>query len=108
MDLPARVQSLGSLSFGSWGTSIFAAAAASEPKLALRPLPAWLTRLLAALHSAAGTPQFFAAAATSISRAAAPPLRRYSWEERMVWLPVEFMAPQARLPTALSCAETYS
>ena len=42
-------------------------------------------------HSAAGTLHFCAAAATSIRRAVAPPRRRYSCEERMVWLPVAFI-----------------
>ena len=43
--------------------------------LVLRPLGPWVIKLLAALHSAAGTFHSSAAACTSSMRAAAPPLR---------------------------------
>src|SRR5690349_1396507 len=53
--------------------------------------------LLAALHSAAGTPQAVAAACTSMTRAAAPPLRTYSLDCRMPRLPPVEKSPQTRL-----------
>src|SRR5437879_3623371 len=53
--------------------------------------------LLAALHSAAGTPQAFAAACTSITRAVAPPLRTYSFDSRMPRLPPVEKLPHGRL-----------
>src|SRR6266849_5183243 len=74
-DLPISFQSLGSLSFTSFGGSSFAAAPATLPKLTLRLLGAWVMTPFAAEHSDAGTPHCCAAAAISISRAVAPPRR---------------------------------
>ena len=53
--------------------------------------------LFAAVHSAAGTFHSLAAAAISIMRAAAPPLRTTSWEARMPRLPPVKKSPQTRL-----------
>src|SRR5450631_2404907 len=63
----------------------------------VRPDDAWVTMLLAALHSEAGTFQSLAAAWISIMRAAAPPLRTYSCEVRMPRLPPVDMSPHTRL-----------
>ena len=65
----------GSFSAGFDGAAIAAAALASSPKLARRPVGACATWDRAAAHSAAGTPKRSAAAASSISRAAAPAMR---------------------------------
>ena len=81
----------------SFGGSIFAAASATLPKVVVRPVGLWVMTLFAALHSEAGTFHSSAAAAISISRAAAPPLRTYSWELRMPRLPPVDMSPQTRL-----------
>ncbi len=81
------VQSFGSLSTTSWGGAIFAASALTAPKVVLRPDGPWVITPRSTRHSASGTPQPFAAAATSIIRAAAPPLRTYSWESRTPRLP---------------------
>ena len=51
------------------------AALASSPKLAERPDAVCVTRELATVHSDARTPNWVAAAATSISLAAAPATR---------------------------------
>ena len=61
-----------------------------------------------AVHSPGGTLHCLAAAAISISRAVAPPLRRYSCEVRMVRLPTEAMSPQTRLRLICSLVEAYS
>src|SRR5712691_10140537 len=107
-DLPISFQFLGSFSFTSFGGSIFAAALATLPKLTLRLLGPWMMTLFAAVHSAAGTPHCCAAAAISISRAVAPPLRRYSCDCRIVRLPTDAMSPQARLRLTFAFAEAYS
>ena len=73
--LPARFHSFGSLSLTSLGGSSLAALAASLPKLTERSLGPWVMRLFSARHSRAGTFHAWAAAAISISRAAAPALR---------------------------------
>src|SRR3954453_8830125 len=57
---------------------------------------------LAALHSPGGTPQAAAAARISMSRAAAPPLRTYSFDSRMPRLPPVEKLPQTRLRAAFS------
>src|SRR5882757_8040428 len=57
--------------------------------------------LLDAVHSEAGTFHSFAAAWTSMMRAVAPPLRTYSWLERMPRLPPVEKSPQARLRATL-------
>ena len=49
-----------------------------------------------ALHSPAGTPHALAAASISISFAAAPPSRTYSWLLRMPRLPPVEKLPQTR------------
>src|SRR5215472_10360082 len=66
--LPAIFQSFGSLSLTSFGTSSLAATAVMLPKLTVRWLGAWMTRLFSARHSCAGTFHSWAAAAMSISR----------------------------------------
>src|SRR3990170_2688472 len=101
-------QSFGSLSLTSFGGSIFAASLATPPKLVLRPLGPWVITLLAAEHSEALTPHFRAAATISISRAVAPPLRRYSCDKRMVRLPTDAMSPHTRLRRTCSLVEAYS
>jgi hypothetical protein len=106
--LPISFHSFGSLSFTSLGASSLAAASATLPKLTRRLLGPWVMKLLCAVHSDAGTFHCFAAAATSISRAVAPALRRYSCELRMVRLPTEAMSPQARLRFTFAFAEAYS
>ena len=53
-----------------------------------------LDRLAAAVHSEAGTFHSLAAAAMSIMRAAAPPLRTYSCEERIPRLPPVLKSPR--------------
>src|SRR5689334_2264964 len=64
--------------------------------------------LLDAVHSEAGTFHWFAAACTSISRAAAPPLRTYSCDSRMPRLPPVENSPQGRLRFTLSPGVGYS
>src|SRR4051812_21958300 len=74
-DVRRIVKLSGFLRAGLVGTSSTAAAEASSPKVALRPDAAWVTFDFAAAHSAAGTPHLAAAAASSISLAAAPATR---------------------------------
>src|SRR6266851_2057808 len=64
--------------------------------------------LLEAVHSEAGTFHWFAAACTSIIRAAAPPLRTYSFDCRMPRLPPVENSPQARLRATLWPGVGYS
>src|SRR5262245_60399623 len=90
-------QSFGSLSGTSAGGVSFAAASATLPYVVVRPVGLCVMTLLAALQSAAGTPQAFAAACTSITRAAAPPLRTYSLDSRMPRLPPVEKLPHGRL-----------
>src|SRR5262249_25544008 len=78
-DLPMIFQSLGSFSamlLASGGVSL-AAASATLPYVVVRPVGLCVIVLLAALHSATGTPHALAAAWTSIVRATAPPWRTY-------------------------------
>src|SRR2546428_4464337 len=96
-DLPISFQSLGSLSFTSFGGSSFAPAPATLPKLGLRLLGAWVMTPAAAEHSDAGTPHRCAAAALSISRAVAPPRFKYPCALRFVPLTTQAMYSQARL-----------
>ncbi len=102
------VQLFGSFSLTSLGGSSFAAAPATAPKLSLRPLASWVMTLFAARHSAAGTDHCWAAAVISISRAAAPPLRRYSCDRRMVRLPTDPMSPHTRPRRTCSFTGAYS
>src|SRR6478672_9803300 len=60
---------------GLVGTASMAAVDASSPNVALFPDAAWVTFDFVATQSAAGTPHCFAAAARSISFAAAPATR---------------------------------
>ena len=53
--------------------------------------------LFAARHCEAGTSHCPAAAAISISRAVAPPMRTYSCDMRMPRLPPVLKSPQTRL-----------
>src|SRR2546421_2645951 len=64
--------------------------------------------LAAAVHSEAGTFHAFAAAWTSIMRAAAPPLRTYSFDWRTPRLPPVENSPQARLRATLWPGVGYS
>src|SRR5215813_6033653 len=64
--------------------------------------------LLAAVHSDAGTFHALAAAWISIMRAAAPPLRTYSCDERMPRLPPVEKSPHTRLRRTLSPGVGYS
>src|SRR5262249_51730563 len=64
--------------------------------------------LLAAVHSVAGTFHSVAAAWVSIMRAAAPPLRTYSCDERMPRLPPVEKSPHTRLRRTLSPGVGYS
>src|SRR6266853_6317394 len=64
--------------------------------------------LLEAVHSEAGTFHSFAAAWTSIMRAAAPPLRTYSFDWRTPRLPPVENSPQARLRATLWPGVGYS
>src|SRR3954451_19553294 len=57
--------------------------------------------LFATLHSEAGTFHSFAAAWISMARAAAPPLRTYSFDSRMPRLPPVEKSPQTRLRATL-------
>src|SRR6202043_2111328 len=67
----------------------------------VRPDGVWVMMLLAAVHSLTGTFQSLAAAWISIMRAVAPPLRTYSCELRMPWLPPVEKSPHARLRATL-------
>src|ERR1043166_4724657 len=73
--VPIRRNLEGSLRVGLAGTGSAEAASATSPYRRLRPEAWWLTRPAAVTHSEAFTPQRAAAAATSISRAAAPARR---------------------------------
>lgn len=64
--------------------------------------------LLAAVHSEAGTFHSLAAAAMSIMRAAAPPLRTYSCEERIPRLPPVLKSPHGFLRAMLWPGVGYS
>src|SRR5258708_9249961 len=64
--------------------------------------------LLEAVHSEAGTFHSFAAACTSIMRAAAPPLRTYLFDWRTPRLPPVENSPQARLRATLWPGVGYS
>src|SRR5579872_1076027 len=84
----------GRFSAGLDGTGIAAAAVASSPKLALFPDRSWTIRDRIALHSDILTPKRAAAAASSISRAAAPatvmpycPVPRTDEEPPVAWVP---------------------
>src|SRR5215831_13577738 len=90
-------QSFGSFSGTSAGGVSLAAASATLPYVTVRPVGLWVMTLLAALHSAAGTPQAFAAACTSTMRAAAPPFLTYSFDSRMPRLPPVEKLPHTRL-----------
>src|SRR5471030_1051081 len=92
----------------SLGASSLAAASATLPKVVVRPDALWVITLLAALHSEAGTFHSLAAAWISIMRAAAPPSRTYFSDSRMLRLPVDENAPQARLRFTLSPGVGYS
>jgi hypothetical protein len=90
----------GDLSGTSEGSDCFAASAASSPKPAERP-DAWDTTPEATVHSAAGTLQRAAAAATSIARALAPasrigPHRSFTLDE-----PPVIMTPISRMVLAV-------
>src|SRR4029079_607478 len=64
--------------------------------------------LLDAVHSATGTLHSSPAPCTSIMRAVAPPLRTYSWLERMPRLPPVEKSPQTRFRATLCPGVGYS
>ena len=107
-DVPSNFHCLGSLSFGSFGTSSLDAASATLPNVVLRLLASWVMMLFPTVNSDAGTPHSFAAAVINISRAAAPALRKYSCESRMARLPPVLMAPKMRLRRTCSFTSAYS
>ena len=79
---------------GLVGTDCVAAARASSPNVPLRPEAAWVMRESLATHSEARTPHCPAAAASSISFAAAPatrmpysPVLRTAVEPPVTWKP---------------------
>ena len=83
---PISVKSAGRFSTGSPDGSIAAAARASSPYVKLRP-SAWRTVESAVVKDEAGADSRSAAAATSISRAAAPISRSLSQWARTELLP---------------------
>src|SRR3954462_11058243 len=101
-------QFFGSLSLISVGALILDAAAASSPKLALRPLGTWVITPPAVMHSAAATLHRAAAAAISISRAVAPARRRYSWEALIDWLEPVSLFPHTPFRLRFSWGGAYS
>ncbi len=106
-EVPINFQSFLSFSLGSLGISSLDAAAATLPNVVRLP-EEWVITPFAALHSAAGTPHSCAAAATSISRAAAPAWRTYSCESRMPRLPPVDMSLKIRLRRTCSFTSAYS
>ncbi len=97
-DLPMSFQSFGSLSGTSAGTGRPAAAAASSPNVALRPLAAWDTTPFSTVRVSAGTAHLSAAAERSIARPVAPALRSCAHEFAIALLPpVPCTGPQERL-----------
>src|SRR5258707_13552461 len=106
MDLPITFQSFGSRSFTSFEGSSFDASCASSPYVSVLSLQR--TTLFAATPAAAGTCHRDRAAVTSISRAWAPDLRRYSCEVRMPELPVVDIEPQMRFLFTCSLGEANS
>src|SRR5260370_6253508 len=99
--VPMIFQSFGSLSLISDGGSILDAATATLPKVVLRPDGVWVMTPSAAVHSAAGTFHSSAAAAISIMRAAAPPLRTTCSEALMPRLPAVKKSAHTRLHPTL-------
>ena len=85
--LPMTFQSFGSLSLGFSGTGSFDAASATLPNVVRLPSGPVMT-LFSALHCSTGTFHSLAAACSSIMRAEAPPCRTYSFDSRMLRLPV--------------------
>ena len=98
--LPISFHSDSGLSFGSFGTSSFAASAATSPYASFLPEAWWCTAPSCARHSPALTPQRAAAAPTSISRAAAPAWRSGTKFCRTERLPSVFWSPYFLSPSA--------
>src|SRR5204863_9708003 len=98
----------GSLGGTSFGCSRRAAASATAPNVTVRLDGVWVITLFDAVHSDAGTFHWLAAACTSIIRAAAPPLRTYSFDWRMPRLPPVENSPQTRLRATLWPGVGYS
>ena len=86
-DVPIRRNCFGFFNAGAAGAGSFAAAAASDPKLARAPAFGPRTKPFSAWQAEGLTPQCSAAAAMSISRAVAPARRSGSHEDRMLALP---------------------
>jgi hypothetical protein len=95
-EVPINFHCLGSL---SWGLLVLQleAAAATLPKVVLRLLAECVMTPLLTLHSDAGTPHLFAAAATNISRAAAPPFAHVVLRVPNLRLPPVDIEPKMRL-----------
>ncbi len=89
------------LSNGASGSGRRAARSARAPKARLRWLAAWVTMPLATLQSAAGTPQAWAAAATSMARALAPASRIGSHRSLMLDEPPVACRPSSRMVLAV-------
>src|SRR5262249_1989760 len=92
----------------SFGGSSLAAASATLPWVVVRPDGVWVRTPLLAATSEAGTFHSLAAACLSISRAAAPPWRTYSWDMRMPRLPPVDMSPHTRLRATFCPGVGYS
>ena len=105
--LPAIFQFFGSFSAGFSGTGSLDAASATLPNVVLRP-PGPVMVLFSAFNCSTGTFHSFAAACSSIKRAAAPPWRTYSCDSRMPRLPPVENDCQARLRLTFSPGVGYS
>ena len=101
--LPMNTKSFASLSLTLVGTGSNAAAADSSPKLAFLPF-AWNTTPFFTWIESGGTFHCFAAAATSIARAAAPACRYCSNELAMDDEPPVICAPKVVCPYRLASA----
>src|SRR5688572_29251124 len=91
------VQDLMSFSGMSFGASSLLAASATLPKVVVRLDAACVITPFDTVQDDGSTFHSFAAACTSIMRAAAPPLRTYSCDWRIPWLPAVWKFCQTRL-----------
>ena len=101
MGLPISVHWAAVLRRGLSGSGCLAAASTNSPNRALRPEPAWITTPLLARHSATGTAQPCAAAATSMARALAPACRIGSQLSLMLDEPPVTIRPISRMVLAV-------
>jgi hypothetical protein len=100
--VPMKRKSLGSLRRGSSGIGRRAAASASAPYSSRRLVGTCKTAPFSARQADGSIPQRAAAAATNISRAVAPALRRRSHEPRTLLLPPVVMLPYSGAASACS------